>query len=280
MDRSFIENNLVAGVYTNSDKYFKQFTDNWQGHYADVELIFNIQKGKINENMEKLRHKFIETGKRYWLFMDEDILFTRNDVIETCLKYMKKNDLDLITTYQSTDFNLVKKVKADGLPFEYITWCAGYFMLVDSKRCGLVPFDLDLPTTHGSMSDLAYCMDIIEDADALIGIAPTMIYHADSGYSPKVIEPFKITKENKENVNKSVSQFLKELDPKLLYGNPKIEIVFLGNGDIDYNETIGGHYLKNKHPNIYHEIVARHHYDIVHTNKKDNFTFTKDKNTV
>ena len=75
MDRSFIENNLVAGVYTHRDKYFKQFTDNWQSHYINVELIYNIQEGKINENMEKLRHKFIETGKRYWLFMDEDILF-------------------------------------------------------------------------------------------------------------------------------------------------------------------------------------------------------------
>ena len=156
-------------------------------------------------------------------------------------------------------------------------------MLVDSKRCGLVPFDLKLPTTHGSMSDIAYCMDIIEDADALIGIAPTMIYHDDygyTGYSPKMTEPFKITKENTENVNKSVKQFFKKLDPKLLYGNPKIEIVFLGNGDIDYNETIGGHYLKNKHPNIYHEIVARHHYNTIHTKKSNNFTFTKDKNTV
>ena len=55
-------------------------------------------------------------------------------------------------------------------------------------------------------------------------------------------------------------------------GNPNIEIVFLSNGEIDYNETIGSHYLKNKHPKIYKEVVARHHYHIVHTSKKDNFT--------
>ena len=47
MDRSFIENNLVAGVYTHNDKYFKQFTENWQTFYTDVQLIYNIQKVDI-----------------------------------------------------------------------------------------------------------------------------------------------------------------------------------------------------------------------------------------
>ena len=280
MDRSYLENNLVAGVYTHHDKYFKKFTENFTENYVNVELIYNIKKGKINENMERLRHKFIETGKRYWLFMDEDILLPNNQVIEIAMKYMQENDLDLITTYQTTDYELAHKVDPSNLTFEYITWAAGYFMLVDSKRCGLIPFDKNLPTTHGSLSDLAYCLDIIEGADALIGIAPTMIYHDDAGYSPKVTRPFELTEENKDKVNKSAKKFLKSLDKKLLCGNPKIEIVFLDSGEIDYNETIGGHYLKNKHPNIYKEVVARHHYDIVHTNKSDGFTFTKDKNTI
>ena len=145
-------------------------------------------------------------------------------------------------------------------------------MLVDSKRVGLTPFDLNIPTTHGNLADLGYALDIIENNNALIGIAPTMIYHDDAGYSPKVRKPFEITEENKDQVNKSAKQFLKSLDKKLLCGNPKIEIVFLDTGEIDYNETIGGHYLKNKHPNIYKEIVARPHYHIVHTSKKERFT--------
>ena len=272
MDRSFIENNLVAGVYTHTDKYFKKFTENWQENYINVELIYNVKEGKINQNMERLRHKFIASGKRYWLFMDEDILMPNNQVVEIALNTMIKNDLSLVTTYQTTDFDLSNNFDPTNLNFTFVTWSAGYFMLVDSEKCGLVPFDLKLPTSHGSMSDIAYCMDIIEDTDALIGIAPTLIYHQDSGYSPKVKEPFKITEENTENVNKSVNLFLKTLDPALMYGNPKIEIVFLDSGKIDVNETIGGHYLKNKHPNIYKEIVARKHYNILHTNKLNGFT--------
>ena len=260
MDRDFIVENLIAGVYTHRDTYFKQFTENWQEYYANVNLIYNISEGKINENMEKLRHKFIDIKKRYWLFMDEDILFTQNDVIETALECMIKNDLNLVSVYQSTDMNIVPNFDCTKLEFNYLTWVAGYFMLVDSQKSGLVPIDLKLPTTHGSLSDIAYSMDIIKQSDGLIGIAPAIIYHEDKGYSPKVGNPFKITEKNKKNVDKKVKEFLKNLDKKLLFGNPKIEIVFLDNGDIDYNETIGHHYLKNKHSDIYHKVVARPSY--------------------
>ena len=272
MDRSYLENNLVAGVYTHQDKYFKKFTENWSENYVNVELIYNVHKGKINQNMERLRHSFIASGKRYWLFMDEDILFTKNDVIEIALQHLIDNDLHLITTYQSNNFDLAKKVDPSNLTFEYICWSAGYFMLVDSEKCGLVPFDLKLPTTHGSLSDITYCMDIImnDPENAAIGIAPTMIYHEDKGYSPKVEKPFKITPKNSKIIEKEVKDFFENLDKDLLYGDPKVEIVFLGNGDIDYNETIGHHYLKHKHPDIYHEIVARPHYHNVKS--KDGFS--------
>lgn len=267
MERSYLENNLISGVYTNKDKYLKRFTENWNKYYGNLPLIYNVREGKINENMEKLRHDFIQSGKRYWLFMDDDILFTRNDVIETALKHMQENDLSLVTTYQSTNYNLVEIADPSNLTFEFICWAAGYFMLIDSEKCGLVPFDLNLPTTHGSNSDIAYCLDIIEHNpdETLIGIAPTLIYHDDAGYSPKAAEPFKIDESNEQEVNKSVEEFFRKLDKKLLHNNPKIEIVFMNNGQIDYNETIGMHYLKTKHPDIFHEIIARKHYDRVHT---------------
>ena len=214
MERSYLEKNLISGVYTNKDKYLKRFTENWNEYYGNLPLIYNVREGKINENMEKLRHDFIQSGKRYWLFMDDDILFTRNDVIETALKHMQENDLSLVTTYQSTNYNLVKIADPSNLNFEFICWSAGYFMLIDSEKCGLVPFDLNLPTTHGSNSDIAYCLDIIEHnpEETLIGIAPTLIFHDDAGYSPKASTPFKIDKSNEQEVNKSVEEFFKNCD--------------------------------------------------------------------
>ena len=39
MERDYLINNLVAGVYTNTDKNMKRFTENWETHYQNLELI-------------------------------------------------------------------------------------------------------------------------------------------------------------------------------------------------------------------------------------------------
>ena len=216
--------------------------------------------------MEKLRHRFIETGKRYWLFMDDDILFNNNQVIEIALKTMQENDLALSSVYETGDKTIFNNFDSTNLSFENITWSAGYFMLVDSEKVGLLPFDLNLPTTHGSLSDIEYCMNICIN-NGSIGIAPTMIYHENKGYSPTIKNPFQITKENEAEINKDVKKFLKNLDKKYMYGMPSIEIVFLDNGKIDHNETIGHQYLKFKYPDIHNLIVSRPHYNLALKNK-------------
>ena len=258
MNRDFLINNLVAGVYTNTDKYKTQFTENWKIHYDNLPLIYDINKGKINENMEHLRHRFIESGKRYWLFMDHDISFNDNQVIEIALKTMKEKDLALCSVYQTPDKKIIKKTDQGNLKFAFITWSAGYFMLIDSEKVGLLPFDMNLPTTHGSMCDLAFSMNVIVN-NGLIGIAPALILHKEGGYSPEV-KIFKINKKTQPQVDKTVKEFFKRLDHKYMYGMPSIELVFLGSGKIDYNETVGGQYLKWKYPDIYKEVVARPNY--------------------
>jgi len=266
MEREYLINNLMAGVYTNSDKYMASFTKNWQEFYVDVPLIYDVQEGKINENMERLRHRFIASEKRYWLFMDEDIIFNNNQVIETALKTMQENDLALCSVYETNDKKIWKKFDVGNLSYTPITWVAGYFMLVDSEKIGLLPFDLDLPTSHGSLSDIEFCMKVIVKNE-LIGIAPTMIYHKKKGYSPKINQPFKITKDNQEEINKNVKLFFDKLDTKYMYGMPNIEIVFLDSGEIDVNETIGHQYLKYKYPDLHNEVVPRPHYKLAQKRK-------------
>ena len=132
MDRDFIINNLAVGVYTNTDKYMSRFIKNWNKYYANVPLIYSVKDQKINENMETLRKEFIETGKRYWLFLDHDILFFENDIIETSLKYMIEKDCQLISCYETHDINIAKKNPIHNLNFTYLTWIKGYFMMIDS----------------------------------------------------------------------------------------------------------------------------------------------------
>tara|TARA_R100001244_G_C5155306_1_gene130293 strand:+ start:75 stop:899 length:825 start_codon:yes stop_codon:yes gene_type:complete len=273
MERDYLINNLVAGVYTNTDKNMKQFTENWQENYGNLPLIFNVHQGKINENMERLRIDFREKhpDKRYWLFMDDDIVFNNNNVIEIALKTMIENDLALCSIYQTSDKKVFKKLDVSALKYTNCTWVAGYFMLIDSYKIGLLPFDLDLPTSHGSLSDIEYCMNVIIHNE-LIGIAPVMVFHGGD-YSPKV-EIFKITKENEHQINLSVKKFIKNLDKKYLYGNPSIEIVFLGSGKIDVNETIGHQYLKWKYPDIHNEVVSRPHYNTLTNRNQKQFNYS------
>ena len=268
MDRDFIINNLAVGVYTNTDKYMSRFIKNWNKYYANVPLIYSVKDQKINENMESLRKEFIETGKRYWLFLDHDILFFENDIIETSLKYMIEKDCQLISCYETHDINIAKKNLIHNLNFTYLTWIKGYFMMVDSEKCLLTPFDLNIPTTSGNLADLTYCMDNIVQNNVLIGIAPVMIYHEKDGYS-QLPKKFVINNENSEIVNKNVNEYLHNLDPKYYYGNRNIEIVFFGDGSIDHNETIGHQYLKYKHPEIHNKVYVRPHYNSDHI--KDEF---------
>ena len=247
--RDFIKDNLIAGVYTNRDTYLKGFTENWEKYYQGLPLIYNVRKGRINENMENLRLDFREKhpDKRYWLFLDDDILFTKNNVIETALEYMIGEDLALCGVYQTHDIILANRLNNTGLKGSSTSEIEGYFMLVDSQKIGLIPFDKNIPTDTGNLADLDYCLNVNRHGH-FIGIAPTFVFHKGTS-SPKQEKLFELTADNEKKVNKNVKNFLKNLDKKHYYGNKEIEIVFLSNGNIDKNETIGRQYLKQKYKN-------------------------------
>ena len=85
MNTQFIKDNVVVGVYTNKEKYLTRFVKNFNTLYPDVELIYNVYDANINSNMEILRRDFAKTNKRYWLFLDDDILFCDKNTIGVAL---------------------------------------------------------------------------------------------------------------------------------------------------------------------------------------------------
>ena len=249
MNTQFIKDNVVVGVYTNKEKYLTRFVKNFNTLYPDVELIYNVYDANINSNMEILRRDFAKTNKRYWLFLDDDILFCDKNTIGVALESLIENECALTTTYQITDLKLAQKINPSNLQFRNILWSAGYFMLVDSEKIGTVEFDRGLPTSYGSLADIEYCMKI-HSIGHKIGISPTYIYHEDTGFSGK-IGRFDIEKADMREVNKSVHQFFKHLDKSLFYNQREMKIVFNQDGSIHKDQTIGHHYLKHKYPNLY-----------------------------
>lgn len=245
-----LKNNVVVGVYTNKEKYLRRFVENFNALYPDVELIYNVYDAPISNNMEILRRDFKKTGKRYWLFLDDDILFCSADTIKKALSYLKKPDYALTTTYQITDLHLTY-INPSNLQFRDILWSAGYFMLVDSHKIGDIEFDRSLPTSRGSLADIEYCMQI-NQAGFKIGIIPDYVYHEDSGYSEK-IGKFDLDKADISEVNKNVNQFFKSLNTKFFYDQREMKVVFREDGSIHRDQTIGHHYLKHKYPKLYKE---------------------------
>ena len=140
MNTQFIKDNVVVGVYTNKDKYLTRFVKNFNNLYPDVELIYNVYDANINSNMEILRRDFVKTGKKYWLFLDDDILFCHKNTIAVALQSLIDNDCALTTTYQITNLKLTDTINPHNLHFRNILWSAGYFMLVDSEKIGSVEF--------------------------------------------------------------------------------------------------------------------------------------------
>ena len=109
--KDFITKNLVVGVYTNKDKYLNRFVESFNRLYPEVDLIYNVYDAPISNNMEILRRDFKKTGKRYWVFLDHDILFCHDDTLKIALKSLIDNKCALTTTYQITDFNLKNLIK-------------------------------------------------------------------------------------------------------------------------------------------------------------------------
>ena len=247
--KDFITKNLVVGVYTNKDKYLNRFVESFNRLYPEVELIYNVYDAPISNNMEILRRDFKKTGKRYWVFLDDDILFCHDDTLKIALKSLIDNKCALTTTYQITDFNLKNLIKNKDLEFRQILWSAGYFMLVDSEQIGDIEFDRSLPTSHGSVADIEYCMNL-HSRGYKIGISPTYIYHEDDGFSGK-IGKFDIENADIKEVNKNVNHFFKHLDKSLFYNQREMKVVFKGDGSIHKDQTIGHHYLKYKYPTLY-----------------------------
>ena len=259
MEREYLINNLVAGVYTHRDKYMPRFTANWQNYYPNLPLIYDVQDEKINVNMERLRHRFIESGKRYWLFMDDDILFTQDQVIEIALKSMQKNDLALCSTYQIFSKLALKKKIITKLKYQDVEWVTGHFLLIDSEKIGMLPFDLNLPTKNGDLCDIEYSMKI-RSCKHKIGLSPTYVYHEytkNKGKKDDVGNPIFSKIDISKVDTKKVRKFLDKMAKKYLFCDidKSIEIQFNRLGKVDENLTIGHAYLKDKYKNIYSQIT-------------------------
>ena len=171
--REEVKSNLVMGTFTHRTQYLPDLCSSVKQFYPQIPFIVHYEKQELNKNFEALRLKFKKSGKRFWLFLDDDTRFVNDTVIETSLEFLLRKGYGMVGCY-STYFPNYVATKQD-LVEEEVGWVPGYFQLVDSKLVGDLEGDLNLPYSNFH-TDIDYCLGV-HAKGYKIGITADYVWH-------------------------------------------------------------------------------------------------------
>jgi GT2 family glycosyltransferase len=177
-DLSIFEQDTVMGTFTHRDTYIKTLQDSIDKFLYHVPFLTIINDAPINRNMELLRQKFIQSGKRFWVFLDDDIQFLNSNIIKNAVRTLVLNKYACVSTYSTynSGYLTIPYNPNDGrLTSVELAWATGYFMMIDSWKVGHVIPDMNLPYPN-ALVDVSYSMEIRKNGFK-IGISPDYIYH-------------------------------------------------------------------------------------------------------
>jgi len=183
LDVSALETDIAIGTFTNTTKYLNSLWTSANLYIPHIPFITRIAGGSIAENMALLRESFIESGKRYWAFLDHDIQFLSRDTIKNALSVLISNKCGAVTVYQKkSKLAITETYDSKGIESHLIEWLCGHLILVDSWKVGKIEIDNKLPTN--GFVDISYSLDIRKSGYEMF-IAPEYIYHVDKVSSGK-----------------------------------------------------------------------------------------------
>lgn len=184
-----LEQECVMGTFTHRTTYLPALLDSVKRHLPHIEFIVKVNNAPINVNMELLRRDFAASGKRYWLFLDDDIQFLHDGVVHDAIAAMIANKWACCHMYSTFDPDWIKGgYRVSDLPLRPVKWATGYFILVDSHLVGDIVPDQGLPDGNTSV-DTSYSV-AIRARGYEIGIVPHVVYHTKKEVwaKPDVVE--------------------------------------------------------------------------------------------
>jgi hypothetical protein len=171
-----LEKDTIMGTFTHRMTYLPTLEASARKLMPHIPFTAVVKNNPINKNMALLREKFIESGKRYWIFLDDDIQFLTSEIVRNGLSVMAANKAGLVTPYMTySEGALERPYNTEGLTTRKILWSAGYFMLVDSHKVGHIKPDLNLPCPNTAV-DVSYSMEV-RKAGYDILVFPDYVYH-------------------------------------------------------------------------------------------------------
>jgi SAM-dependent methyltransferase len=173
---SVLEQDVALGTFTNRTTYLPALLSSCQKHLPHLPLQLVMADAQINVNMEALRQRFMASGKRYWVFLDDDIQFLNGSIVHDAIFDLVQNKWAACGVYSTFDPDWLKKpYTAQGLVTRKTTWITGYFILVDSWKVGDVQPDLHLPDGNTAV-DTSYSAEIIARGFD-VGLSANLVYH-------------------------------------------------------------------------------------------------------
>lgn len=178
--RTLLEQDVVMGTFTHRTTYLPGLLDSVKRFCPEIPFIVHIADATISDNFEALRKKFLATGKRFWLFLDDDIEFVEPGTVEKAIARMIAGHYAMTGVYMSRVRGF-EPAKED-MPEKDVSWLPGYFQLVDSRLVGDIGVEVNLPYPNTGV-DFTYAVAIRRRGHK-IGIAGSHVYHT---YKPGVI---------------------------------------------------------------------------------------------
>ena len=187
-----LEKDCVIGVFSHHTKYLPALWASANKFLPHIKFMTRIRKDYINANMNQMRTDFMESGKRYQIYLDHDIQFLNSTIIRDALTTMVNNKAACITTYMTYNPDaLTREYKTDGLTSHWQPWCVGYFTGIDTKLINPIP---DLQLAHPNTAiDISTSMTI-RKAGYDIFVDKNYVYHLQK-YVPHDVEADRITQE-------------------------------------------------------------------------------------
>ena len=175
---SVLESDVIMGTFTHRNDYVEKLQISVNKFLPHIPFITIINPAPINVNMELLRQKFMKSGKRYFIFLDDDIQFLNSDIIKNALKTLvggKYACVSVYSTYNPAYLSMPYNPNDGRLIGETITWCTGYFCMIDSWKIGHIIPDVDLPYPNAFV-DISYSLEIRKEGFD-IGLSHDYLYH-------------------------------------------------------------------------------------------------------
>lgn len=189
---TLLEQWTVMGAFTHRTEYLPGLWASANKYLPQVQTLTQIAPGTpINRNMAALRKLFQATGKRFWLFLDDDIQFLNSDIVHRAIELLLREGYAAVSAYSTFDpavLGAAYSRERPGLVARETAWATGYFILVDSWRVGHIEPDANLPDGNTAV-DTSYSV-AIRAAGHRIGIVDDYVYHTrkDVWAKPDVIK--------------------------------------------------------------------------------------------